>query len=219
MNKKFLVILLFLYYSLSSAVFSQVLIDKEVIVKNLFMMEPEITCANKAVSATDFYNLLDFKMNRFGLGGYEDITYYMLDSFNVKDKKIINSDIFIDREYVVAIEGNMAYRIKGFSVNDFPFLFKRCLEIDSDNSVNEILDFLDCCYNTSDSIHIDFDCLYAAFRSKEINYDKYPCLESVRHSQDVSIVMGYNNKVWRKVGGEPLGYRGTKLHKKYLIKE
>ena len=30
MNKKFLVILLILYYSLSSAVFSQVLIDKEV---------------------------------------------------------------------------------------------------------------------------------------------------------------------------------------------
>lgn len=206
---------------LSATAYGRVSVDKYMLVKNLLMMEPYIT--NDTISVVDFYSFFDFKLTIIeeDLVGDEDakITYYVLDSFEVKNKKIINEDILKNKEYVIAIEGNMVYRIKGFSVNDFPFLLKRYLEsnLNQGKSVNDVIANMNATCNFW-SEYVDFDCLYDAFRSKEINYDKHPCLESVWHKQNVYFVRGYNNTVWLKRGGEPLGYRKTKPDKKYLVK-
>lgn len=181
-------------------------------------MEPGVI-QGKSISIDEYYQLFDFKMKKIGIADYGDIAYYLIDSFKIVDTNVTKENIALNGKYIVAMDGNMVYRIKGFSINDFPFLLKRYLEIDENSSVVEILDFLDVNYNYDDELYIDFECLYEAFRVKEINYDKHPCLESVLHSQNVSVVMGYNNKVWVKKGGEPLGYRGSKMGKKYLIKQ
>lgn len=187
-------------------------IDSKVLVKNMFLMEPIFRLDTKEVDLNDFNKSFDFKMYEIGNScrWILPIQLFVLDSFKVYNKNIVREELLKDSVYVVAVQCNDVYRLKGFSYNDFPFLLKYCLENKQDYSVNEILKKLEDSYNTKEHLYVDFECLYEAFRSKEINYDIYPCLESLSKSLETYIIIGYNEKVYVKKGGEPIGYRRTK---------
>ncbi|MBR2262627.1 MAG: hypothetical protein IJ916_13130 [Paludibacteraceae bacterium] len=193
-------------------------ITREVLIKNLFLMEPWIIKSQEEkFDLQEFYNAFDFKIFEIGDDSWCKIMglekYYVLDSFKVSNTDLIREEFLKDSVYIVAINGRKVYRLKGFSCNDFPFLMKFYLEENEKYSVKEILQDLNRCYNTNSNIYIDFECLYEAFRSKEINYDKFPCLESYPHSKNICVQIGYNEKVCVKSGGESIGYRGTKYKK------
>lgn len=211
MKKIKLLFLIFLYFFSCNLTLGQK-IDTKMLIKNMFLLESIFRLDSKEIYQNDFYESFDFCMYEIGntCRWALPIKFFVLDSFKVYNKEIIRDELLKDSMYIVALQDNNLFRLKGFSYNDFPFLLKYYLENKEDYSVKEILKKLDASYNTREHLYIDFECLYEAFRSKEINYDLYPCLESYRQSCDICVVIGYNEKVCVKKGGEPIGYRGTK---------
>ena len=194
-------------------------INQNELVKSLFLQEVHILSAiEDEVNIENFYNYFDFRMTAIGHDS-GNINIYEVDSFSYKQERL--TAIHDTCKYFVAIYNNQeVYRLKGFSANDFPFFFKTYIELyGDDDSANEILDDLSLfyCKDVLGEVLLDFNCMYNAFRSKEINYDEHPCLQSYEVASRVYLVAGYNGKYARKVGGEPLGYRGKKIDKKYII--
>lgn len=198
-------------------------IDGKTILKSFFLQEMNSGMMKKLPEDTevdDFFANFDFRMRVAGstLGS---IDYYVVDSFVYANDSFKIVDVIDDTcKFVVAIHDNDIFRLKGFSVNDFPFFLKRVIEsgyANSDVSVRSILEDLSLTYNVESNVELDFDCLYEAFRAKELNYDDYPCLQSYWVAQSLCMQTGYNGMVVQKKGGEPVGYRRTKLDKKYII--
>lgn len=211
-----------IYFFISIIFFSSVslvkgqIIDPELLIKNAFLTENIMKSDSFNVSIEDYYSSFNFKLKEIGSDDlYSNfVQYFVLDSFNVLNNQIVEESYLKDSVYIIAMNKERLYRLKGFSYNDFPFLLKLYLDQPSDYSVKEILYRLNRLCNNKGNINVDFECLYHAFRSKEINYDIYPCLESFVHSSNaLSVVMGYNGKICVKKGGEPIGYRGKKNKK------
>lgn len=189
-------------------------INQEILIKNAFLIESRIV-NNHDCTLEDYYNSFSFKTFELGNNKYDlrGKNFFLIDSFKVYNERIVNKNNLKDSAYIVVIEDCRLYRLKGFSYNDFPFLLKSYLEENEDYSVREIIDELNDSYNLENKMYIDFECLYEAFRAKEINYDVYPCMESYPISQDICVQTGFNERVCVKKGGEPIGYRGTKYKK------
>lgn len=182
--------------------------DKK-LVTNLFLLEPEF----QRLIANDVGDLSDgfsFSLRKICDGLLEG-DCYVIEDFHISKDSTIEKHLN-DERLVIVIDDHVPYRLKGFYFNDFPLYFKHCCEQRANQSVKEILSSLKCNCEEED-IQIDFDCLYKAFRSKELNYDEHPCVESALHKLNVYVEWGFNGKYCTKKGGEPIGYRGTRNYK------
>lgn len=218
--KQFKIFITLIYLFLNHFAKGQI-INSELLIKNVFLMENVLRLDSDNVSVTEYIESFDFNMRKIG-NDYlytDSINFIVLDSFQIHNSKIFKDNYFKDSVYVVAVDNGKLYRLKGFSYNDFPFLLKLYLDQLEDYSINRILHRMNRACNYNGIVNVDFKCLYDAFRSKEINYDLFPCLESYVHSTNISVVMGYNEKTCIKIGGEPIGYRGKKNKKSKYLKQ
>lgn len=214
--KKYNIIFFFVIFYSCNVIYGQKM-DKEILIKNLFLYEPYfLNNMEKNSNMEDFYKSFSFRIKELGECKMENSEVLLIDSMTICNNSFFYNDIFKDKpSYVIATTENKMYRLKGFSYNDFPFLLKYYLEKYEDFSVHEVVDMLNECVNSQDTTFIDFECIYEAFRAKEINYDYFPCIESFSHSKNEYLYKDCMQGIWKKKkGGEPFEYRSGSLYKK-----
>lgn len=205
MKKFWKIFLLWVLLLPSAIVYAQNEFDKK-LATNLLLLEPELQrlITDKEGEISDDFS---FSMRKI-CKGLLDGECYIIEDFHIGMDSTIEKHLNNER-LILVIDNHVPYRLKGFYFNDFPLYFKHCCEQRESQSVKEILSSLMFSCDEED-VQIDFECLYKAFRSKELNYDEHPCLESALHKLNVYIEWGVNDKYCVKKGGEPIGYRGTK---------